>query len=221
MVLIMSQNQQSLLFLFFTGVVLYSTTHAQEFVPSEIYQVNQINKEFIDLNSVNNIEGKRVVPIYLFKNKDTISKVFDIYVEDIKAPYYEVYHECEGVDVLDCVDAEENLVDVEVAVNNEVDIKDVKNVILVKSLFTFCCESSHLKYFIETNKGEYFQLPELENIDCDEGLPFKEYRFPNQKFGMENKILLGVSYLNEDFEVDSYEIEKRFLWKGNFLFVEE
>ena len=69
--------------------------------------------------------------------------------------------------------------------------------------------------------GDLIELPESEYLHCDGPTPIMEYRFPNQKFGNKNQILLTKSILNDKYEVESIEIQKTYLWNGKTFELEK
>ena len=100
-------------------------------------------------------------------------------------------------------------------------MKNLKQVLHVKLSYDTCCSNHYSSYFLLTNNGELIELAEIENLHCDGPEPKFEYRFPNQKFGKKDKILMTKSTLNNDYKVESVEIIKTYFWNGEKIRLEK
>ena len=83
------------------------------------------------------------------------------------------------------------------------------------------CILEYSKYFIVTNSKQLIDFPLVENQYCDGPTPIIEYRFPNQKFGTPNQIILVKSFLNDDFKVKSIKEIKSYKWDGKSIELEK
>jgi hypothetical protein len=93
-------------------------------------------------------------------------------------------------------------------------LKNVKQIVQVQFDYFACCVSVDNHYFLITEDGNWIKLPSINYVACDGPEPFEEYRFPGQKFGMENSILKTTSHPDSTFTVDSIEVIERFTWNG-------
>jgi hypothetical protein len=100
-------------------------------------------------------------------------------------------------------------------------LKNIVQIIHLKSGYDACCSNYYSNYLLVTNKGDIIELPESEYLHCDGPTPIVEYRFPNQKFGMKNRILLTKSNLNDNYEVESVEVQKIYSWNGKTFTIEK
>ena len=100
-------------------------------------------------------------------------------------------------------------------------LKNVEQIIQIKSDYDACCSNHYLTYLLKAKNGKLIELPETEYLHCDGPTPIFEYRFPNQKFGIENKILLVKSFRDDEYQVDSIEIQKTYNWNGETLELEK
>ena len=93
-------------------------------------------------------------------------------------------------------------------------LKNIEQIIHLKSDYNACCSNYYSIYLLKTKNGELIKLPETDYLHCDGPTPIIEYRFPNQKFGIKNKILLVKSLRNDKYEVESIELQKTYNWNG-------
>ncbi|MBL7472556.1 anaphase-promoting complex subunit 10 family protein [Robertkochia sediminum] len=101
-----------------------------------------------------------------------------------------------------------------VTVSNGQSLSNVAEVIHLRTDYDVCCSNIYSTYFLKTKDGALIKLPKTEYLHCDGPTPITEYRFPNQKFGIKDHILLVKSYLNDQYEVDSVEVLKSYQWNG-------
>ncbi|UAB75596.1 hypothetical protein [Mesoflavibacter sp. SCSIO 43206] len=101
-----------------------------------------------------------------------------------------------------------------VKILNVDNLKNVEQIIRLKSVYDTCCSNYYSTYLLKTKDGNLIELPESEYLHCDGPTPITEYRFPNQKFGIKNQILLTKSILNENYEVESIKVIKTYSWNG-------
>jgi len=101
-----------------------------------------------------------------------------------------------------------------VEILNVDNLKNVEQIIRLESGYDACCTNYYSTYLLKTKDGNLIELPESEYLHCDGPTPITEYRFPNQKFGIKNQILLTKSILNENYEVESIEVVKTYSWNG-------
>ena len=101
-----------------------------------------------------------------------------------------------------------------VEILNVDNLKNVEQIIRLKSGYDTCCSNYYSTYLLKTKDGNLIELPESEYLHCDGPTPITEYRFPNQKFGIKNQILLTKSILNENYEVESIKVVKTYSWNG-------
>tara|TARA_R110001583_G_scaffold182390_1_gene340204 strand:- start:17 stop:589 length:573 start_codon:yes stop_codon:yes gene_type:complete len=104
------------------------------------------------------------------------------------------------------------------SINN---LKNITQIIHLQSSYDACCTNYYSNYFLKTENGKLIELPEVEYLHCDGPTPIKELRFPNQKFGKKNQILLTKSTLNKDYKVESVEIIKTYFWDGEKIILEK
>jgi len=100
-------------------------------------------------------------------------------------------------------------------------LKNIVQIIHLKSDYNACCSNYYSIYLLKTKNGELIKLPETDYLHCDGPTPIIEYRFPNQKFGKENQILMTKSFLNDKYKVESIEIQKAYLWNGKTFELEK
>ena len=93
-------------------------------------------------------------------------------------------------------------------------LRGVKNIIQVRIDSYTCCSTVNTYYLFINDNGSIHELPNIEYVYCDGQQPFLEYRFPSQKFGQENKILRTKSFPNENWVVDSVQVEVIYELKG-------
>ena len=93
-------------------------------------------------------------------------------------------------------------------------LTNIEQIIHLESGYDACCTNYFSTYLLKTKEGKLIELPESEYLHCDGPTPITEYRFPNQKFGIKNQILLTKSNLNKNYEVESIEILKTYSWNG-------
>ena len=97
---------------------------------------------------------------------------------------------------------------------NNNNLTNIEEIIHLESGYDACCTNYYSTYLLKTKEGKLIELPESEYLHCDGPTPIIEYRFPDQKFGMKNKILLTKSSLNDNYEVESIEVLKTYSWNG-------
>ena len=88
-------------------------------------------------------------------------------------------------------------------------IDQIDKVLNVKLDYLACCSSITSYYILFKRSGDIIGLPPLQYNHCDGPEPFKEYRFPSQKFGENNVIISTNSFRNTSWEVDSIAIISR------------
>ena len=93
-------------------------------------------------------------------------------------------------------------------------LTNIEQIIRLESGYDACCTNYYSTYLLKTKEGKLIELPESEYLHCDGPTPIIEYRFPNQKFGIKNQILLTKSNLNDNYEVESVEVLKTYSWNG-------
>lgn len=93
-------------------------------------------------------------------------------------------------------------------------LSNIEQIIRLESKYDACCTNYYSTYLLKTKEGKLIELPESEYLHCDGPTPISEYRFPNQKFGIKNQILLTKSNLNDNYEVESVEVLKKYSWNG-------
>ncbi|WP_106463041.1 hypothetical protein [Aurantibacter aestuarii] len=93
-------------------------------------------------------------------------------------------------------------------------LTNIEQIIRLESGYDACCTNYYSTYLLKTKEGKLIELPESEYLHCDGPKPINEYRFPNQKFGIKNQILLTKSNLNDKYEVESVEVLKTYSWNG-------
>ena len=93
-------------------------------------------------------------------------------------------------------------------------LTNIEQIIRLESGYDACCTNYYSTYLLKTKEGKLIELPESEYLHCDGPTPINEYRFPNQKFGIKNQILLTKSNLNDNYEVESVEVLKTYSWNG-------
>jgi len=93
-------------------------------------------------------------------------------------------------------------------------LTNIEQIIRLESGYDACCTNYYSTYLLKTKDGKLIELPESEYLHCDGPTPRNEYRFPNQKFGIKNQILLTKSNLNDNYEVESVEVLKTYSWNG-------
>lgn len=104
-----------------------------------------------------------------------------------------------------------------IEVLNTPNLKNTTQIIHLLSAYDACCTSYYSNYFLKTEEGKLIELPLVQYVHCDGPTPINEYRFPNQKFGEFDKILLTKSYLNKEYQVNSVEVEKTYTWNGESI----
>lgn len=93
-------------------------------------------------------------------------------------------------------------------------LEGIREVLRVEMDYFACCVNIDCFYYLITDEGEWIKLPVLENLACDGPEPIKEYRFPVQKFGLEQAILQTISFQNQQYQVDSIALVKKYAWDG-------
>jgi hypothetical protein len=93
-------------------------------------------------------------------------------------------------------------------------LSNVKEIIQVQFEYFACCVSVENHYFIVTYDNEWIKLPVVNYVACDGPEPFEEYRFPNQKFGIENTILKTNSFPDSNYNIDSVKVIENYTWNG-------
>lgn len=167
------------------------------FYPTEVYALTKSIWADMDEDSLMLLDYHAKSPIYLLKENDTLIPVLNQYAIDVQDSSLEVW------------------------VNDSPNIPGLKRVILVEDYYTFCCLSIRLNYIIETTEGRFVHLPELKVENCGEEFNFWQYRFPNELYGLQNRIVLGYLNLTQAYEVISFEKEEVFLWDGEKLIPEQ
>ena len=87
-------------------------------------------------------------------------------------------------------------------------ISQVDKVVKLSLEYLGCCSTYENFYLLHTKSGEYKVLPEINYNHCDGPTPVEEYRFTNQEFGKEGKILHTRSFRNDQWQVDSVQVLK-------------
>jgi|GEM_PF-1616585 len=96
----------------------------------------------------------------------------------------------------------------------EPQLLNVKEIVKVEFDYMACCVTVENHYFILTTDDRWIKLPTVDYVACDGPEPFFEYRFPSQKFGIENTILETKSFPDSTYSVDTIEVLKRIKWTG-------
>jgi hypothetical protein len=133
------------------------------------------------------------IPIYILKQKDSIYKAFDIFLDDASGSEIRLW------------------------VNNAPNLEGMEEIILVENYFSSCGDLITSFYLIKTTNGRLIPLPHLESINEGNDFQYWQYRFPNEKFGRPNKIILGYLNLTQANDLISFQKEKVFLWDGEKL----
>jgi hypothetical protein len=164
---------------------------SKDFIKSEEYHLTEIDsltmkKYWENFPTENTPEP---IPIYLKdKNGQTL---YEIKISELE------FYSGTSIEVLD--------------IDN---LKNIEQIIRLESGYDACCTNYYSTYLLKTKEGELIKLPEIDNLHCDGPEPRFEYRFPNQKFGNKNQILMTTSFLNDEYKVDSIERQKSYSWNG-------
>ncbi len=94
-------------------------------------------------------------------------------------------------------------------------LKNIKQLIKVDINYSACCSNTEEYYYLENSKGKLIKLPLIQNVHCDGPEPYKDYIFPNDKFGQKNKILYAEITPNMKGDEISIEVLKVYSWNGN------
>ncbi|WP_370392107.1 hypothetical protein [uncultured Winogradskyella sp.] len=164
---------------------------SKDFIKSEDYYLTEIDpltmKKYWENFPTENV--LKPIPIYL---KDKNGKtLYEIKISELE------FYSGTSIEVLD--------------IDN---LKDIEQIIHLESGYDACCTSYYSTYLLKAKDGKLIKLPEIDNLHCDGPEPRFEYRFPNQKFGHENQILMTKSFLNDDYKVEKVEIQKTYSWNG-------
>tara|TARA_R110002033_G_C3752821_1_gene226379 strand:+ start:56 stop:592 length:537 start_codon:yes stop_codon:yes gene_type:complete len=171
---------------------------SKDFIKSEEYHLTEIDsltmkKYWVNFPTENAPEP---IPIYL-KNKKG-QTLYEIKISELE------FYSGTSIEVLD--------------IDN---LKNIEQIIHLESGYDACCTNYYSTYLLKTKEGELIKLPEIDNLHCDGPEPRFEYRFPNQKFGNENQILMTKSFLNNEYKVDSIERKKTYSWNGKTFELEK
>ena len=164
---------------------------SKDFIKSEEYHLTEIDsltmKKYWENFPTDN--APEPIPIYLKdKNGQTL---YEIKISELE------FYSGTSIEVLD--------------IDN---LKNIEQIIRLESGYDACCTNYYSTYLLKTKEGELIKLPEIDNLHCDGPEPRFEYRFPNQKFGNKNQILMTKSFLNDEYKVDSIERQKSYSWNG-------
>jgi hypothetical protein len=96
----------------------------------------------------------------------------------------------------------------------EPQLPNVKEIVKVEFDYMACCVSVEAHYFILTTDHRWIKLPLVDYVACDGPEPFFEYRFPSQKFGLENTILKTESFPDAAYSIDSIAVVEKIAWTG-------
>lgn len=69
-------------------------------------------------------------------------------------------------------------------------LNNVKEVVRIKFDFLTCCSDLYNYYFLISASGDVTLLSVIHNVWCDDPSTYKAYVFPNERFGIKNKISL-------------------------------
>ena len=175
-------------FLYSFGQETKDFTESEEYYLTEIDSIT-IKKYWEKFPSMNPHEP---IPIYLKdKNGRTL---YEIKISELE------FYSGTTIEVLD--------------INN---LKNIEQIIRLESGYDACCTNYYSTYLLKTKEGKLIKLPEIDNLHCDGPEPRFEYRFPNQKFGTENQIVLSKLFLNDEFEVDSIDRQNIYSWDGKTI----
>ena len=163
---------------------------ANDFMLTDEYYVTEIDSVLINDYYNNRLTKPQPTSVYLKNRKG--EKLFEYKINLIDLEFYN------GV-IVETLDLST--------------MKSLKSVIHVEFVYDACCTNYYSTYFLLTNFGELIELPEIKNFQCDGPEPIVEYRFSNQKFGEEDRILLTKSKYNNNF-IESIEILNRYAWNG-------
>ncbi|WP_127141262.1 hypothetical protein [Flagellimonas marinaquae] len=171
--------------------------HGSEFYPNEEYSIvysEYAEHENTDDSTMTYKEKK--YEAFLLKGQDTIRFVGFLSESDLENTDFWVWiNDCPKID-------------------------GVEKVILVDNLFSGCGDLLDSHYFLETSNGSLHRLPTLSTENMGNELYHYQYRFPNERFGREGRIVLGFLDLNQGHELKSFVKEKVFLWDGKDLIPE-
>jgi hypothetical protein len=175
----------------------YSCSDKNDFKNTEELFITKIDSLQRIKHWENLINGEENKPINIYLKNNEGEKLYELKISDLET-YTESW----------------------VELMNIKNLKNIKRIIKITSDYTACCSNVYSNYLLQTKNKELIELPETEYLHCDGLTPIVEYRFPNQKFGIKNKILLTESFFNEEYEVDSILIKKIYKWNGKKIILE-
>ncbi|WP_349351865.1 MULTISPECIES: hypothetical protein [unclassified Flagellimonas] len=172
--------------------------HGSNFYSSESYSVASYDFEkYGYLPDSTLTYNKEEHSVYLLKEQDTINEIGSFPISELH--YSDFY----------------------VWINESPGINGVERVILVDHLFSNCGDSLTSYYFLEMSDGSIDWLPTLTTMNLGDELHYYQYRFPNEKFGVKDKVVQGFLDLTQASEFKSFEKETVFLWDGKKLIPEQ
>ncbi|GAA3510393.1 hypothetical protein GCM10022393_24660 [Aquimarina addita] len=74
-----------------------------------------------------------------------------------------------------------------------------------------CCAEVVTYYFMVTDQKKLISLPELTNIYCENSDTDSQYTFPNQLFGIKNKIVQTETLYSESTEIKYVSLQQSFI----------
>lgn len=74
-----------------------------------------------------------------------------------------------------------------------------------------CCSEVAIHYFMITDQETLISLPKLTNVYCENSDTDSQYTFPNQLFGMKNKIIETETLYTASSEVKYVSLKQSFI----------
>lgn len=92
-------------------------------------------------------------------------------------------------------------------------LKGVSSVIKMEVEYLACCAHVDAFYYMIKNDGEIVPLPGLQNVYCDDTDTDIQYTFPNQKHGVEGKILETETFYNDSLtQIKNINLKQSLTW---------
>ncbi|MCP4054999.1 MULTISPECIES: hypothetical protein [Flavobacteriaceae] len=164
---------------------------SKDFIKSEQYYLTEIDSLTIERYWKNFPSENSPEPISVFLKNNNGETLYEIKISELE------FYSGTTIEIL-----------------NIDNLTNVEQIIRLKSGYDACCTNYYSTYLLKTKEGKLIELPESEYLHCDGPTPITEYRFPNQKFGIKNQILLTKSNLSKNYIVESIEILKTYSWNG-------
>jgi len=96
-------------------------------------------------------------------------------------------------------------------------LQNVKNIIVVKINYSSCCSNHYYTHLIQTNDDKILELPDFDYMHCDGPEPYKNYLFPNDTYGIKDKILFVNVQPATDSIPENIEVLKTFSFNGKSI----